>query len=78
MPTFPELVMRIASARAFWVVLEEPAGAVWNTIAPPAPVPVPWEPVIVKFAPAVLLVPPTTFCTPNVCATGEAASARPR
>src|SRR4051812_7586 len=44
---------------------------------PPAPVPVPLEPAIVKFAPAVLLVPATTDWTVRVCATGAAASVLP-
>lgn len=38
----------------------------------------PWLPLIVRSAPAVLLVPVTTFCTPIDWATGEAASAAPR
>ena len=38
----------------------EPAGAVWNMIDPPAPVPLPALPLIVKLAPAVSVVPATT------------------
>ena len=66
-----------AVAYAFCAVPLDPAGATWNISEPPAPVPVPAEPLIVKFVPAVLLVPATTLWTCRVCATGAAASAAP-
>ena len=55
------VVMVTAVLSAFWVVPVVLAGAVRRMIWPPAPVPVPREPAIVKFAPAVLLVPATTL-----------------
>src|SRR5260370_833131 len=44
---------------------------------PPAPVPVPCDPAILKLAPAIFDVPVTTDCVRSVCATGDAASAAP-
>ena len=66
-----------AAVREFCVVPDDPAGATWNTREPPAPDPVPFDPPIVRFAPAVFDVPATTDCPIIVCATGAAASAAP-
>jgi hypothetical protein len=66
-----------AVASAFCADPVVPAAAVWKISDPPAPVPVPREPVIVKFAPAVLDVPVTTLWTCNVWAVALAASAGP-
>lgn len=66
-----------AAVREFCVVPDDPAGATWKTREPPAPDPVPFDPPIVRFAPAVFDVPETTDCPIIVCATGDAASAAP-
>ena len=44
-----------AVVRAFGELPVVPAGAVWNMILPPAPVPVPIPPAMVRLAPATLL-----------------------
>lgn len=61
----------------FCVLPLEPACAVCHMKEPPAPVPVPADPLNVVLTPAVLLVPATTDCTWIVWATGDAASAAP-
>lgn len=66
-----------AAVREFCVDPDDPAGATWNTREPPAPDPVPFDPPIVRLAPAVFDVPATTDCPIIVCATGDAASAAP-
>ena len=50
--------MVTAVARVLAEVPDEPAGAVWSTIEPPTPVPVPWPADTVRALPA-MLVPDT-------------------
>ena len=74
-PPFGCIVIAVTSA--FCVEPVVPEGAVLNTIAPPAPVPVPFDPAIVRLTPAVLDVPATTDCCWSVDAIGDALSLGP-
>lgn len=77
MITGPLLTIESAVTVEFGVEPVVLAGATAKLILPPAPVPVPIEPVIVAFAPAVFDVAVTTDWKLIFWATGAAASAAP-